>query len=81
MVGPPIDIVTVFLCYANYTDRFLYFCGVGLPSGAVELKFRAHGAAGPVSDPSTARATSFLVSTGKIGFGELAKPDFTLSLL
>ncbi len=41
MVGPPIDLVTVFLCYGNYTGPFLYFVGVG-------LKFRAHGAAGPV---------------------------------
>ncbi len=48
MVGPPIDLVTVFLCYANYTGPFLYFVGVGLPSGGVGLKFRAHGAAGPV---------------------------------
>ena len=48
MVRPPIDIVTVFLCYANYTGPFLYFVEVGLPSGRVGLKFRADGALGPV---------------------------------
>ncbi len=48
MVGHPIDLVTVFLYYANYTGPFLYFVEVGLPSGGVGLKFRAHEAAGPV---------------------------------
>ena len=51
MVGPPIDIVTVFLCYPNYTGPFLHFLEVGLPSGRVGLKFRADGAAGPVYAP------------------------------
>ena len=32
----------------QYTGPFLYFRGVGLPSGRVGLKFRADGAAGPV---------------------------------
>ena len=45
---PPIDIVTVFLCYANYTGPFLCFLEVGLPSGPVGLKFRAHGVSDPV---------------------------------
>lgn len=51
MVEPPIDIVTVFLCYANYTGPILYFVEVGLPSSGVGLKFRAHGAADPVYAP------------------------------
>ncbi len=46
MVGPPIDLVTVFLCYAII--QVLSFSEVGLPSGGVGLNSRAHGAAGPV---------------------------------
>lgn len=55
-MGPPIDIVTDFLCCTNYTVLFLYFIEVGLTSGGVGLIRRAHGAPGPVYAPDESSA-------------------------